>query len=297
MINPHPGLPEFTYIKPASLAEACQFLSKHADEAIPFSGGTDCFVRIRDKVLKPKYLVDIKNLDGTLNLTFDPQKGLTIGAGVPMNHVIQHPDVRKHYPLITKAAQSVASYQLRNRATIVGNICNASPAGDTIGACLVHQGRLTIHGPDGTRFEELRNFFKGPGKTTLKPGEIVTNIQLPLPPKNSYGTYAKLGRNKISDLSIVGVTILGYPDANAKSGYRFHIALASVGPTPLIPAEAEIFLAETALSEEMIRKAAHLTMEVATPIDDVRGSAVYRKAMVRNLTTASLTEVWEKLKS
>ena len=136
-LDTHPALPEFEYIRPATLVEASEFLSHHPDEARPFLGGTDVFVRMRDGFITPKFLVDVKNLDGTNDLRFDPQAGLTIGAAVNMNRVIASPDVQAHYPLLAEACRSVASYQLRTRATIVGNICNASPAGDTIGACLV----------------------------------------------------------------------------------------------------------------------------------------------------------------
>ena len=120
--------------------------SQHADEARPFLGGTDVFVRMRDGFLKPRFLVDVKGLEGMSDLHFDPETGLTIGAAVNMNQLIASPDVQVHYPLLAEACRSVASYQLRNRATVVGNICNASPAGDTIGACLVFDGELHIHG-------------------------------------------------------------------------------------------------------------------------------------------------------
>ena len=183
MINPHPGLPEFDYVKPVSLAEASTFLAQHAGDARPFSGGTDTFVRMRDGHWKEKFLVDIKGLDGTQTLSFDPDQGLTIGAAVNMNRVIAHPDALRLYPALVEAAHSVASYQLRNRATIVGNLCNASPAGDTIGACIVYQGVLHIHGVHGPREETLADFFKGPGRSALQPGDVVTAITLPVPPQ------------------------------------------------------------------------------------------------------------------
>lgn len=294
-INPHPELPEFDYIRPASLAEASDFLVRHAAEARPFLGGTDIFVRMRDGFLTPKYLVDVKNLDGTNDLRFDPQQGLTIGAAVNMNRVAASPEVQTHYSLLAQACQSVASYQLRTRATIVGNICNASPAGDTIGACLVLNGVLHIHGANGLRQEPLEKFFLGPGKTTLKPGDIVTSIHFPLPPTGFKGVYLKLGRNQLSDLSIVGVTVMGYPDAATPSGYHFRLALASVAPIPLEPVKVETFLANQSINSETIQEAARLAAGSCTPIDDVRGSARYRTAMVRNLTRKGLQEVWKML--
>ena len=296
MNNPHPGLPEIEYIKPKSLAEASQFLAQHAGEARPFLGGTDTFVRMRDGVWKEKYLVDVKGLDGTDAMHFDPGKGLTIGAAVNMNRVISSADVKGHYPLLVEAAHTVASYQLRSRATIVGNICNASPAGDTIGACLVFAGILNVHGVDGLRQEPLKTFFLGPGKSTLKPGDVVTSIFFPLPPANSAGRYIKVGRNTIGDLAIVGVTVLGFPDPETASGYRFRIALASVAPVPLVPAQAEAILADRPVKEATIEAAAEAAMEACNPIDDVRGSARYRKYMVRNMTCQALADVWQQIK-
>ena len=294
-LNAHPALPEFDYVRPASLAEASQFMAQHPTDARLLLGGTDMFVRMRDGFLAPRFLVDVKNLDGTNDLQYDPQTGLTVGAAVNMNRVIASPDVQIHYPLLEEACRSVASYQLRTRATIVGNICNASPAGDTIGACLALDGELTIYGKDGPRRESLASFFLGPGKTTLKPGDIVTALHFPLPHPGSAGVYIKLGRNKLSDLSIVGVTVLGYPDATTSSGYRFRIALASVAPVPFIPVPAETYLADQPITPENLAAAARLAAQACSPIDDVRGSARYRKAMVRSLTAKGLSSVWEKI--
>ena len=293
--NTHPALPEFEYILPQTLREASEFISGYPDEARPFLGGTDVFVRMRDGFIAPKFLVDVKKLDGMNALNFDPDAGLTIGAAVNMNRMIASPEVRANYPLLAEACRSVASYQLRTRATIVGNICNASPAGDTIGACLALDGVLHVHGLNGLRREPLGKIFLGPGKTTLKPGDIVTAIRFPLPPKGCAGTYLKLGRNQLSDLSIVGVTALGHPDPSCQSGYRFRLALASVAPVPLVPAEAEMYLANHSITPESLREAARLSAEACSPIDDVRGSARYRRAMVDNLSARALAEVWKTL--
>ena len=292
MINPHPGLPEFDYIKPASLDEASRFLAQHPAEARPLLGGTDCFVRMRDGFWTPKFLVDVKHLDGMDRIEFDPTQGLTIGAAVNMNRVIASPEINKHYPLLAEAAHTVASYQLRTRATIVGNICNASPAGDTTGACIVLGAKLHVFNAKGQRTEWLHSFFTGPGKTVLHPGDIVTAISFPMPPSSCSGRYLKLGRNKVGDLAIVGVTALGYPDASVPSGFRFKIALASVAPVPLVPAKAEALLAEKEINEATIAEAAKLAMDACTPIDDVRGGARYRKYMVRNMTRQALSDVW-----
>ncbi len=310
MHMPSPGLTEFDYVKPTSLAEASRFLAEHAGEArppLPFMGGTDIFVRIRDGFIRPRFVVDVKHLPGMRDILYDEQAGLTIGAAATMNQVARHPDVQAHYPLLAEAANSVASYQVRNRATLGGNLCNGSPAADTAPAALVLEGRFVLHGPDpsgfgkpegskrGEREVPAGEFFLGPGKTAMQAGELMTAIRFPTPPAGSAGRYLKLGRNKIGDLSIVGVAVFGFPDGTAPSGYRFHIGLASVAPVPLRALEAEELLAANPPGEKTFALAAEKAMEAATPIDDVRASAAYRKAMVHALTLRGLRDVWGKL--
>jgi carbon-monoxide dehydrogenase medium subunit len=293
MINPYPGLPEFDYIKPASLSEASQFLAAHASEARPLMGGTDIFVRMRDRDWKDKYLVDVKGLDGMNAISYNPDYGLTLGASLNMNRVIASPDVKSCYPLLAEASSKVASYQLRTRATIVGNICNASPAGDTIGACLLLGGVLNVHGENGLRQVPLNGFFLKPGGTTLGAADIVTSIQFPPPTPGLASRYMKLGRNQSSDLAIVGVTVVGYPDKDVPSGFHFKLALASVAPVPLVVGQVEAILSEKLISEKTLSEAAQAAMDACHPIDDVRASAKYRKLMVRNLSLKALREVWE----
>jgi len=189
----------------------------------------------------------------------------------------------------------VASYQLRTRATIIGNICNASPAGDTIGACIALEGVLNVHGLEGFRQVPLAGFFLGPGKTALKPGDIVTSIHFPLPPQGAAGAYVKLGRNNWGDLSIVGVTAFGFSDPSVSSGYRFKLALASVAPIPLPVVQVQDYLNEHNPGAEAFKEAGKLAAAACNPIDDVRGSARYRKAMVRQLSEKALLKTWDRL--
>lgn len=296
-INAHPELPEFDYIRPASVMEASRFLAQHPGTARPLAGGTDIFVRMRDGIWHDQYLVDLKGLDGLNTIHFDPGAGLVIGAAVNMNRVAAHPAVQQHYPILVEACDSVASYQLRTRATIGGNICNASPAGDTIGACLVLGASLIIHGVNGQRQEPLAGFFTGPGKNRLQAGDIVSAIHLPLPPAGMAGTYLKLGRNAHSDLSIVGVAAVGFADPQAPSGYRFRLALASVAPTPLLVGAVEQALAQAAINAQAIAQAASLAEAACNPISDVRSSDRYRRQMVRSLSLKALRTIWMKLQA
>jgi CO/xanthine dehydrogenase FAD-binding subunit len=294
-INPHPTLPEFDYIKPGTLEEASKFLIEHKGEARPLLGGTDIFVRLRDGAWKDRYLVDIKHLEGMKEMRFDPASGLVIGAAVNMNRVDSFPAILDKYGVLAEAARSCASYQLRTRATIVGNICNASPAGDTIGACMLLGGVLNIHGFEGNRREPLATFFTGPGKTRLKPGDIVTSLQFPVPPRGMVGKYLKHGRNQLSDLAIVGVTVVGAPAAELPSGYRIKLALASVSPVPLIVTKVEELLGSKTINLDTINEAGRIAESACDPIDDVRGSSRYRRKMAKNLSIRALSMVWEEL--
>jgi carbon-monoxide dehydrogenase medium subunit len=259
-------------------------------------GGTDIFVRLRDGVRTARYLVDVKKLGGMKDILFDPIRGLTLGAAVNLNQLIQCEPVQQVYPVLVQAAKTVASYQLRTRATLVGNICNASPAGDTTGACIVLGASLNIFGAGEYRQVPVQKFFLGPGKTVLNPGDIVTSIHIPIPPKEYAAEYIKLGRNEAGDLAIVGVTGLGFPDETSNSGFRFRLALASVAPVPWVPDEAEEILTQRFIDRNLIIEAAQSAMIASHPIDDVRASARYRKLMVRNLTQKVVTEVWKKIK-
>jgi carbon-monoxide dehydrogenase medium subunit len=297
MLNPLHGLPPFDYIKPGSLKEASVYLSSNHPHAAPFSGGTDIFVKLRGLFSQYKFLVDIKHLPGMSEIQFDEVDGLLIGAAVDMNRVIHSPVINHFYPVLTNACANVASYQLRTRATIIGNICNASPAGDTIGACLLLDGMLNTYHHAGGRQIPLADFFSGPGETILIPGEIVTSIQIPAPPAGMTGTYIKLGRNAKGDLAIVGVTVVGYPDESIASGYQIKLALASVYPTPLVVNQVNDLLSTTPICEERIQECGEISMNASNPVDDVRASARYRKYMVRNLTIKAISKVWIALKN
>lgn len=286
---------EFDYVRPQTPQEAVDFLVAHDGAARPFMGGTDLFVRLRDGFYEDtKYVVDLKGLPGMLDIAFDPANGLRMGAAVNMNRMAAFPPVQAHYPILAQAARAVASYQLRTRATVAGNLCNASPASDTAPACLALEARVALFGPHGERRLPLNDFFTGPGQTQMLPNEIMTAVEIPVPPPGCAGRYIKLGRNAKGDLSIVGVAVLGFPDATAASGYHFRIALASVAPTPLRAAAAEEILAQGPLSDETIHAAADAAMDAANPIGDIRASAEYRKLMVRNLTRRAVKEVLGK---
>lgn len=290
-----PGLPSFDYLRGGTSDEVVGLLMEHRETARLLMGGTDLFVRLRDGQIHPRFVIDVKHLPGLRDVAYDDREGLTVGAAVTMNQVARHPHVLARYPLLAEAAGAVASYPLRNRATLGGNLCNGSPAADTAPAALVLEGHILLYGPQGRREVPAEEFFHGPGKTAIQAGELMTGIRFPVPPAGGVGRYLKLGRNRIGDLAIVGVAIFGFPDGTAPSGFRFRIALASVAPVPLRARAAEEALAAISPGEEAFALAATKAMEASSPIDDVRASAAYRKAIVRVLTLRGLREVWKAL--
>ena len=302
-----PGLPRFDYVRAKTPEEAVRLLQEHGPAARPVMGGTDLFANMRDGKLQPRLVVDVKGLPGLRDIVSDVQGGLAVGAAVTMNELARHPDVLAHYPLLAQAAGTVASYQIRNRATIGGNLCNASPCADTSPATLALKAEFVLYGPgmspsyahaafmgNRERAVPAGEFFVGPGQTALRPAEFMVAVRFPPPATRSAACYQKLGRCRSGDLSLVGVAVLGYANGS-DSGYTFRIGLGSVAPTPIRAAEAEAFLAANSPGDATFARAAELAMAAARPITDVRGTADYQKAMVRTLTLRGLREVWAGL--
>jgi carbon-monoxide dehydrogenase medium subunit len=239
--------------------------------------------------------VDIKEIPGLRDISFDETAGLTIGAAATLNAVAGSPIIKEKFGLLAEAAETVGSYQVRNRATIGGNICNASPAADTVPALLAMGAMAWVFGSGEEKAVPLDAFFTGPGENVLGPGNILTSIQVPRPPADSVYRYLKLGRVRAADLALVGVAVLGFLQAGNPSGYGFRIALGAVAPTPIRAPEAEAVLAES-VDDEAVEQAALAATRTARPISDVRASAEYRSAMARALTKRGIKEVLEDLK-
>ena len=287
------GFPSFQYARPSAPDQVVDMLMKFGDKAKLLMGGTDLFPGLRDGIFHPSLVIDVKRLPGMRRIQYDTATGLTVGAAVTMNELVQHPDVMAQYPLLAQAANCVASYQIRNRATVGGNLCNASPCADTAPATLVLNGQLVLYSAAGERLVPADQFFLGPGLTALKPGEFMTAIRFPPLPGPSTARYLKLGRCKSGDLSLVAVAILCFQDPT-EGGYRFRIGLGSVAPTALRAYKAEDLLASGHLTQNDFAKAAQYAMEASSPISDVRGTASYQRAMVQALTARGLRDTWAR---
>jgi carbon-monoxide dehydrogenase medium subunit len=267
---------EFDYLAPQSLPDLLEILGAGDGDVRILAGGTDLFVNIRAGLVTPKAVVNIKKVAGFDALTFDPAKGLEIGAAVTANQLAEHASVRAKYPLLYKCAESLASYQLRNRATVVGNIVNASPCADMSPALLCYETEVAIASKKGSRRVPIREFFTGVKKTVLTPDEVVEKLIVPAAQADGKGGYSKLKRIKGHDLSIVSVAL-------HKKGNLIRIAVSSAAPTPILVND---FKASD--SPDEIAKG---VLAAIKPIDDIRSSGEYRAFMVKAYIKRLLEEV------
>jgi carbon-monoxide dehydrogenase medium subunit len=202
----------------------------------------------------------------------------------------RHPAVREHYPALAAGATSFAGVQIRNLATVGGNVCNASPAGDTLPALLAFDAEGKIVGPEGERWIPLSQFFQGPGRTVVTQGEILTELRLPPPTRNSGSLYIKHSPRGAMDISAVGVaSVISLRDGGRVCD-EARIALGSVSATPIRAHLAEGVLRGQAITSELLQAAAQEAEDLATPIDDVRATAAYRKAVVKALVQRTLEQ-------
>lgn len=265
-------LPEFDFIRPKSVEELTSILAKHGGEAKLMAGGTDLLVLMRDRLVRPKYVVDIKGIEELRGLSWDEGRGLTIGAAVTMNEIIASDVVRERFGALWSAASDLADPTVRSRATLVGNICNASPAADTAPALLVHNAEVEAAGAKGSKKIPIEDFFKGVKRTALGPDEFVKAVHLPNPPDGAKSWYLKWKRTWGEDLALVGVAALV---ANSKK-WIVRVAFSSVAPTPVLVPDVQKAFEGVGTLEEKIEKAATFIPGGICPITDVRCQAEYR---------------------
>ncbi|MFP4152284.1 MAG: FAD binding domain-containing protein [Alkalispirochaeta sp.] len=258
-------LHNFSYHRPDSLSEALDFLARHGSETAVFSGGTDLFVVIRAGLAKPAHVLDLKGIDELHRLTWSDDEGLSIGACATVNELVGNAEVATQFPVLRIAGSDLATYQLRNRATVVGNIVTASPCGDMSSPLYILGGEVVLASTSGERRLPIGEFITGVKRTMIRPEEIVTRIIVPPTWAGAPGGYEKLKRIKGHDLGVVAVAMIRHQKA-------VRCAISSAAPTPvLLPDFAPGTDAET-----MKKKA----QEMISPIDDVRATADYRRFMV-----------------
>ena len=277
----------FEYLEAHTLRQAIGMLQRHGQKARIVAGSTDFLVRWRAGFWHPDYVVNIQHIPGMSRAAYGPRNGLRLGALVTIQTLEQHPAIRQHYPALAAAAASFAGVQVRNLATVGGNICNASPSGDTLPALMAYGAECTLAGPEGTRVAPLDQLFTGPGQTVLAQDEILTEIRLPPPVRGTGSLYIKHSPRGAMDIATVGVASAVTVDRSGVCADA-RIALGAVAPTPLRARSAEELLKGRPLDSESLQEAADEAMALASPIDDVRGTARYRREMVGVLTLRTL---------
>jgi carbon-monoxide dehydrogenase medium subunit len=276
----------FEYFEPVTLDEAVALLGRFGADASLLAGGTDLLVEIREHIRWPRQVVNIKKIPGIATLEYDDRTGLRFGALVTAREIETSPVVLEKYPGLMQAARELGSIQVRHRATIVGNICRASPSADSLPPLIADGASVTMYGPSGERTVALEDFFTGPGRTVLGPGELVTEVTVPPPPPRTGKRYIKHGRRKAMELATVGVGVTLTLGGTACREIR--IALGAVAPTPIRARKAEDALRGRVLEGASIEAAARIAMGECRPISNVRGSADYRRDMVGVLTERAI---------
>lgn len=279
----------FEYRKVFTLKEALDAVSKGA--SVFMAGGTDLLVRIKQGAVRPLLVIDLKGIPELEGFSLSENR-LSIGALTKIRSLETSPEVVKNAPLLAEAASKLGSVQVRNKATLGGNLCNAAPSAETAPALLALDAQAEIYGREGVRIVDLREFFSGPGLTVLKEGEILTSLKIPLNAQNRQGAvYYKLATRKAMDIAFVGVAVLLEIDKDDRIG-KARIALGAVAPTPIRAFEAEKTLRGKILDDETTREAAELAAKSCSPISDLRASAAYRREMVKGLCRRGLQEAY-----
>jgi carbon-monoxide dehydrogenase medium subunit len=271
---------EFEYLRPETVEEAIALRLKHEGCSVLLNGGTDIIIQLREHLITPEYVIDIKRIPGLKKLTFSKEEGLFIGACVTMNELGDSEAVQANYPFLAEAAYSVGSKQVRNRATIVGNIVNASPLCDTGTPFYVCEAVMCIASRDGEREVPIEEFITFVRKTSLRSDEIVVGIRVPYT-EGAKGIFTKISRRKEVDLSTICSTVL-----RIKDSYR--VAFGAVAPTPIRLPKTEALLHTKTLTPELIEEAAKLARTEVSPISDIRASKEYRLDVVEVAVRRSL---------
>ena len=278
-----------TYHAPESLAELHDLLGRYGADARMFAGGTDVIVRLRHGHMRPAALVDLKRVRELSGEIVQHDGLIRIGARVTMTTILGNELIRRWFPTLVEAAAVVGSIQIRNRATLVGNVCNASPAADTVPVLMVHGAVANIASPSSDRQVALSELFVGPGRTVLQQGEFVTSLDVPIPSGSAGAAFGRLIRRRGVDLAIVNLCVL------LEEGRPARFAFGAVAPTPIVGADATGTLDGTRDWTDAADEALRSMLTATRPISDVRGGRDYRSAMLPVLSKRAWQTARERL--
>lgn len=285
----------FNYHAPQTLEEATALLLELKEYGRPIAGGTDLVVQMKEERTKfpyPDVVVNLSRIKALKGIEFSESDGLRIGAGTTMTEIAESDVIRQRYAALAEGAGVVGSYQTMNMGTIGGNVCNAAPSADTAPALLAFEAKAVIVGPKERRMIALEEFFKGPGMTALGQGELLAELRLPVPPANTGSVYVRQTPRKQMDIAVVGVGVVLTLDGDTVS--RARIALGAVAPTPMRARKAESAVEGKPANEDSFAAAAEIAAGECSPIGDVRGSAEFRRHLVKVMTARLLAEAAQR---
>jgi xanthine dehydrogenase FAD-binding subunit len=286
----------FDYAAPTNLKEAIALLQHHGERARVLSGGTDLIVQVRERRRELDLMVDVKRIPQLLEVHFDSSTGLTLGASVPCHRIYEDPAVSRAYPGLVDAALLIGGIQIQNRASLGGNVCNASPAADSTPALIVHRAICVIAGPQGERQLPVERFCTAPGRNALQPAELLVSFRLPAPPPRFGANYIRFIPRNEMDIAVVGCGVALSLEQDLQTIATARVALGAVAPTPLLVEEAAAELIGRQLAPDVIEKAAAAARAAARPITDMRGTAEYRGHLVGVLVRRALQKAVERAK-
>lgn len=286
----------FEYAAPEKLKDAIELLAQRGERAQVLSGGTDLIVQVREKRRDLDLMVDVKRIPELLEVRYESSTGLTLGASVPCSRIYEDPVMRRVYPGLVDAAFLIGGIQIQNRASLGGNVCNASPAADSTPALIVHRTICVIAGSAGERQLPVEQFCVAPGRNALRAGELLVGFRIPSPPPRFGASYIRFIPRNEMDIAVVGcgVSFSFAEDLNTVASAR--VALGAVAPTPLLVELSAAELLGQPLSEQSIGRAAAAAQAAAQPISDMRGTAEYRRHLVGVLTRRALQKAFERAK-
>jgi aerobic carbon-monoxide dehydrogenase medium subunit len=277
----------FAYHEPGTLAEALSILAEEGDDTAALAGGTDLLLRIRRGVRRYRSVVNIKFIPGLAGMAWDSDGGLEIGALTTFRAIELNAAARAAYPALCEAARVVAGVQLRNLATVGGNIGNASPSADSVPPLVALGATVEVASKTGTRFLPVEDALTGPGRTVLGAGEVFTSIKVPAPAPRNSNAFLRFGPRSAMDIGIASVATSLTIDADGRCTDS-RIALGAVSPAPLRARASENALNGERLTPALTAHAAELAAADAQPISDIRASADYRRAIVRVLAERTI---------
>ncbi len=287
-------LPEFEYVAPQTLDEALLFLSQHNGEVSVMAGGTDLLLKMKMRERSPRYLLGLKNIAGLDYIEYKKGQGLKFGPLVTIHAIEVAPVIRDKFPILSQAAATMASAQIRNLGTVAGNLCSALPSADMAPGLMVLQAKLLVSSRQGQRTVPVESFFTGVAQSVLAHQELVVEVQVPEPPANSGMVYIKHGLRGAMDLSIISVAVLlTLGKGNCREA---RICLGTVAETPMRAVKAEAVLRGKPFQASLVAEAGETAAQECHPRSSNRASAEYRIEMVKVLVQRALNQAREQVR-